>query len=69
MRKPWLETYKTKVEAILKDIPKRFSGIDIDFYSILSNHLHIIFTLNNANAALGEIVRTFKALNHKIYQL
>ncbi|MDO8748268.1 MAG: hypothetical protein Q7J72_04020 [Candidatus Omnitrophota bacterium] len=62
MKKPWLEKYKTAVEAILKDLPKRFTGINIDFYSIVSDHLHVIFTLNNANAALGEVVRTFKAL-------
>ncbi len=57
-----LETYKTAVETILKDIPERFTGINIDFYSIVPDHLHLIFTLNNANAPLGEVVRTFKAL-------
>ena len=62
MRKPLLEIYKTKAEAILKEIPRRFTGVDIDFYSITSDHLHIIFTLNNTSSALGGIVRTFKAL-------
>src|SRR3989338_6830734 len=62
MKKPWLEKYKTAVETILKDIPERFTGINIDFYSIVPDHLHLIFTLNNANAPLGEVVRTFKAL-------
>lgn len=62
MRRLWLEQYKTEVEILLKDMPKRFSGITIDFYSIASNHLHIIFVLNNAKARLGDIVRTFKAL-------
>src|SRR3989338_11216821 len=61
-RKPLLETYKTAVETILKDTPERFTGINIDFYSIAPDHLHLIFTLNNANAPLGEVVRTFKAL-------
>src|SRR3990167_3544378 len=62
MRKPLLEKYKIEVEILLKDITKRFSGLTVDFYNIASDHLHVIFVLNNAKVRLGNIVRTFKAL-------
>ena len=62
MRKPLLEKYKTDVEKLLNDIPSRFVGVKIDFYSILSEHLHIIFILDNANITLSNVIRTFKAL-------
>lgn len=62
MKKPWLEKYKVEAETLLKDMPKRFPGVTIDFYSIASDHLHAIFVLNKAKVRLGDIVRTFKAL-------
>jgi len=62
MRKPLLEKYKTETEKLLKDMTKRFSGVELDFYSILPDHLHAIFILDNANVHLGNLVRTFKAL-------
>ena len=57
-----LEKYRTDVETLLKDVQKRFSGVKIDFYSISSNHLHVIFILDNANVTLGNLIRTYKAL-------
>ena len=62
MRRPLLEKYRTDVETLLKDVQKRFSGVKIDFYSISSNHLHVIFILDNANVTLGNLIRTYKAL-------
>ena len=57
-----LEKYRTDVETLLKDVQKRFSGVKMDFYSISSDHLHVIFILDNANVTLGNIIRTYKAL-------
>jgi len=62
LRKPLLEKYNSEVDKLLHEIPQRFSGVTIDFYSISSDHLHAIFILDNANVALSNIVRTFKAL-------
>ena len=61
MRKPLLEKYRADVERLLKAAAERFSGVRIDFYSILPDHLHVIFILDNANTTVGNIVRTFKA--------
>jgi REP element-mobilizing transposase RayT len=62
LKKPLLEKYKPEVDRLLHEIPRRFSGVTIDFYSISPDHLHAIFILDNANVALNNIVRTFKAL-------
>jgi len=62
MKKPLLEKYRDNVEEILNDIPNKFIGVKIDFYSILSDHLHVIFILENSEKTLSDIVRTFKAL-------
>jgi REP element-mobilizing transposase RayT len=61
MRRPLLEEYRADVERLLKDAVERFSGVRIDFYSILPDHLHVIFILDNSNTTVGNIVRTFKA--------
>jgi REP element-mobilizing transposase RayT len=62
MRRPLLERHRIDVERLLIDIPKRFSGVKIDFYSISPDHLHAIIILDNADATLSNIVRTYKAL-------
>ena len=66
MRKPLLDKYRKTVEKSLVELPERFQGIEIDFYSISSNHIHVIFVFENANVTLGNLVRTFKALVTKI---
>ena len=62
LRKPLLEKYNSEVYRLLHEIPQRFSGVTIDFYSISPDHLHVIFILDNANVVLSNVVRTFKAL-------
>jgi putative transposase len=61
-RKPLLIEHKDIVESILKNIPLRFSGVEIDYFTIMPDHLHIIFVLNNTQNTIGEIIRSFKAL-------
>jgi len=61
MRRPLLKEYMADVERLLKAAAERFSGVRIDYYSILPDHLHVIFILDNANTTVGNIVRTFKA--------
>ena len=43
-------------------MPERFSGLKIDWYVLMSNHLHMIFVFNEIKRGLPEIIRTFKAL-------
>jgi len=45
----------------LKDI----SGVLVDYYVIMSNHVHIIIKLENCSFKLGEVVRRFKATASK----
>jgi putative transposase len=62
LRKPLLEQYRKEAELILESLPLRFTGVKFDFYSLMPDHLHAIFILNNADVSVGEIVRTYKAL-------
>ncbi|MFH1230438.1 MAG: transposase [Planctomycetota bacterium] len=62
LRKPLLEQYRKEAEQILQDLPRRFTGVKLDFYSFVPDHLHVIFIMENVNVTLGEIVRTYKAL-------
>lgn len=62
LRKPLLEQYRKEAEQILQSLPSRFTGVKLDFYSLMSNHLHAILILNDANVSVGEIIRTYKAL-------
>jgi len=62
LRKPLLERYRKEAEMILKNLASRFTGVELDFYSFVPDHLHAILILNDANASVGEIVRTYKAL-------
>ncbi len=62
LRKPFLEQYRKQSEQILQSLPSRFSGVTLDYYSFMPDHLHVIFILNDAKALIGEIVRAYKAL-------
>ena len=60
--KPYIGKYKEIIEKILLSLPERFSGLKIDWYVLMSNHLHVIFVFNEIKRGLPEIIRTFKAL-------
>ena len=60
--KPYIKEYEETIEKILLSLPERFSGLTIDWYTLMPNHLHIIFVFNEIKKDLPEIVRTFKAL-------
>ena len=52
---------ETDVEKELKDLQNKTPGLDLDYFVIMPNHVHIIFILHNCRISLGEIVRRFKA--------
>ena len=64
--RPIIEEYKEKVDMTLLNLPERFSGLTIDYYSIMPTHVHVIFIFEDIKVSLGEIVRAFKALVSKI---
>ncbi len=40
-----IRRYREVVKRILLSLPERFSGLKIDFYVLMSTHLHVIFCL------------------------
>ena len=62
MRYPYLEKYKDEAEKILNSLPARFSGLVIDYYVFMPDHLHVIFGFKDVNSTLSQIIRTYKAL-------
>lgn len=60
--KPNIRKYKSEVERILLSLPERFSGLKIDFYVLMSTHLHVIFIFDGMKKGLPEVVRIFKTL-------
>jgi len=49
------------VENELRDLRTKTPGLNLDYFVVMPNHVHIIFILNNCQLHLGEIVRRFKA--------
>jgi len=62
LRKPLLEDYRKQAEQILQSLLSRFTGVKLDFYAVMPDHLHVIFQLNEAKSSISDIVRTYKAL-------
>lgn len=60
--KPNVRRHREVVERILLSLPGRFSGLRIDWYVLMSTHLHLIFVFEGMKEGLPEVVRTFKAL-------
>ncbi len=61
-KKPIIDKNNKIIEDVLCDLPERFAGINIDYYVLMSSHLHIIFFFQEAKIPLWKVVRTFKAL-------
>jgi len=50
--KPNIRKYKSEVERILLSLLERFSGLKIDFYVLMSTHLHVIFFFDGMKEGL-----------------
>ena len=53
---------RTVIEQELKGLEDRFSGVKIDYYGIMKDHLHIIFLFNQAKTSLPKVIQAFKSL-------
>jgi len=62
LRRPLLDRFRKEAEQILKNLPARFKGLKLDFYSFMPDHLHAILILNDAEASISQVIRTYKAL-------
>lgn len=46
----------------LLDLPNRFIGLSIYYYSIMPTHIHVVLTLDDCKKSIPEIWRTFKSI-------
>ena len=63
-QRPYLEEFSREIRTALDEL-KGIEGINIDYYSILPSHIHMIIILQESKLGLGEIVRRFKSLTSK----
>jgi putative transposase len=63
--KSLLSRNENVIEDIIKSLPLKFPGVNIDYYVLMPSHVHIIFVLQESKISLPEVVRTFKALATK----
>lgn len=61
LRQNLFANQKSLVESQLKDLVEKTKGLSMDYFVVMPNHVHVIFILENAQIALGEIIRRFKA--------
>jgi REP element-mobilizing transposase RayT len=69
-----LNEYGKFVELNLQNLAERYDGLEIDFYIIMPNHIHVIFILykksNENHIRIPSIVGAFKSITtiqlHKI---
>ena len=52
---------ETSVEKELRDLQAKTPDVELDYFVVMPNHIHIIFILHNCTLHLGEVVRRFKA--------
>ncbi|HHT9135360.1 MAG TPA: transposase [Candidatus Avalokitesvara rifleensis] len=57
------EKQKRILEEELKTLENRFDGVEIDYYTIMQNHVHIIFVFYNAAVRLPRVIQVFKSLS------
>jgi len=61
-KKPLISQYKEVIHKFLWNLPIRFPGVALDYFTLMDDHLHLILTFEGVQTHLGEIIRTFKAL-------
>lgn len=60
-RRAHFEGKEEEVAVELKDLAMNIPGLRVDYFVVMSNHVHVIFIFENCQMPLGEIVRRFKA--------
>jgi REP element-mobilizing transposase RayT len=61
-KRPLISQHREVVEKTLQNLLLRFPGLELDYYVLMNNHLHLILVFKGVDANLGEMIRTFKAL-------
>jgi len=57
---PFLKFIKGEVEKCISNLPQFISGLTVDYFVVMDNHIHIIFVLDGCKRSLGQIVRALK---------
>jgi putative transposase len=45
------------------ELPERHSGLELDTFVVMPNHVHGILILRASNACVSDVVRTFKSIS------
>jgi len=56
---------KNVVAQFIERISEKIRGVNVDYYTIMPTHLHIILVLHECEFKLGEVVRRLKAITSK----
>ena len=62
----FIEKHRKEIERTLLSLPVKFPGLTLDYYCLMSTHLHMILIFDKVKVTLSQIVRVFKALVTKI---
>ena len=57
---------KSAIEECIKKLPKFISGLSIDWFVLMDNHIHVIFVFENCSRVLGRVVSAMKSAIAKI---
>ncbi|MFH1618877.1 MAG: transposase [bacterium] len=62
-----------EISHFINSIPATETGLSIDYFVVMPNHVHLILVLENTPLKLGEIIRRFKArtsrhFNRRLWQ-
>jgi len=55
---------KEILEQELLNLEKRFTGVKVDWSTIMKNHIHIIIFLNNSTVSLSRVIQVFKSITN-----
>lgn len=61
LRKNIFVDKKGLIERELLNLTEQINGLNIDYFVIMPNHIHLILILEESGLKLGEIIRRFKA--------
>ena len=51
----------------MKELPLRFSGVYLDGYAVMPNHVHLILFFEDSTAALADVIGWFKTMSTNDY--
>ncbi|MFH0947896.1 MAG: hypothetical protein V1833_02720 [Elusimicrobiota bacterium] len=57
---------KSAIVECIKKLPEFISGVSIDWFVVMDNHIHIIFVLEDCSRTLGRVVAAMKSAITKI---